>query len=72
MSSTRNLIDVKDAARMLGLARSTLYEWARFRRVPHIRLGDRLLFDPADLQAFVRRRRVPSLEDFSRRGSDGK
>ncbi len=72
MSSTRNLIDVKDAARMLGLARSTLYEWARFRRVPHIRLGDRLLFDPADLQAFVQRRRVPSFEDFSRRGSDGK
>jgi len=57
-NSTRTLIDVKDAARALGLSCSTLYEWARFRRVPHVRLGDRLLFDPHDLEAFVQQRKV--------------
>ncbi len=63
MNSSGDLVHIKDAARMLGLAVSTLYGWVRDRRIPCVRLGDRLLFDPADLQAFVESQRVP--------GSDG-
>jgi excisionase family DNA binding protein len=59
MNSNGDLVHIKDAARMLGLAVSTLYGWARDRRITYVRLGDRLLFDPADLQAFVERQRVP-------------
>ena len=62
ISSPRTLIDVKDAASILRLSCSTLYEWARLRRVPHVRLGDRLLFDPHDLEAFVEQRKVGPVE----------
>lgn len=40
------LVNVTEMATRLGVSRSSLYVLARQRRIPHIKVGDRVLFDP--------------------------
>lgn len=48
------LLDAKEAARLLKVPRSTLYELVRSRGLPHVRIGDRgLRFTRADLARWV-------------------
>lgn len=48
------LLDARQAARLLGVPRSTLYELVRSRGLPHVRVGDRALrFTRTDLAAWV-------------------
>lgn len=48
------LLDANDAARLLRIPRSTLYELVRSRGLPHVRIGDRgLRFTRADLENWV-------------------
>ena len=48
------LLDANEAARLLRVPRSTLYELVRSRRLPHVRIGDRgLRFTRSDLQDWV-------------------
>ena len=54
-----DLINIDQAAKRLGLAKQTLYNWATLRRGPkYVRIGRRRLYDPADLQEFIDNRRV--------------
>ncbi len=52
------LLGVKEAAQRLGLSFWTLYAWARTGRLPSIQLGRRRLFDPCDLEGFIKQHRV--------------
>ena len=55
----QELITYEEAAEMLGLAKGTVYAMVHQNRLPHIRLGRRLVrFDPAALRAFVDAHRV--------------
>lgn len=48
------LLDANEAAKLLKVPRSTLYELVRSRGLPHIRLGRRSLrFDRQDLARWV-------------------
>jgi len=47
------LLNVGEAASLLRLSRHTLYRWVFKGRVPTVRLGRRLLFDPDALRAWV-------------------
>ncbi len=48
------LLDANEAARLLQVPRSTLYELVRSRRLPHVRIGDRgLRFTRAGLEDWV-------------------
>jgi excisionase family DNA binding protein len=48
------LLTSDEAARLLRVPRSTLYELVRSRGLPHVRIGDRALrFTRADLEAWV-------------------
>lgn len=48
------LLDARDAARLLRVPRSTLYELVRSRGLPHVRIGQRgLRFLRADLARWV-------------------
>jgi excisionase family DNA binding protein len=51
---------LKPAARYIGddLSPHTLRSWAREGRIPYYRVGRRLFFAKADLDAFLRRHRV--------------
>jgi len=52
------LLTADDAAELLRVRRSTVYELARSRRLPHIRVGRRILFVRSDLAAWILANRV--------------
>jgi excisionase family DNA binding protein len=52
------LLTADDAAALLRVRRSTVYELARTRRLPHVRVGRRILFVRSDLSAWVAANRV--------------
>jgi excisionase family DNA binding protein len=57
--SDKPLITYQEAARILGLPRGTLYALVHQNRIPHIRLGKRLVrFDENRLREFVDAHRV--------------
>lgn len=48
------LLTADEAARLLHVPRSTLYELVRSRGLPHVRIGDRALrFVRRDLEAWI-------------------
>jgi excisionase family DNA binding protein len=56
-----------EAAQRLGVSPHTLRTWAVYQhRVPFLRLGRRLLFSLADLEAFERASRVEARPNFGR------
>ena len=52
------LLTADDAAELLRVRRSTVYELARNRRLPHVKVGRRVLFVRADLAAWIVTNRV--------------
>lgn len=49
------LIDAKQASKMLGLRLPRLYELTRLKRIPFVRFGERQIrFDPEILQDWVK------------------
>ncbi len=49
----KRLISVEDAARYLGVQKSTIYSWAWRRKIPSVKMGRRLLFDREDLDRMI-------------------
>ena len=47
------LLSVREASSRLGISVFTLRMWLRQGRLPHIRLGRRVLLRPDDVDAFV-------------------
>lgn len=54
------LVDVNEAARMVGSTHWTLRKLAAAGRIASHRVGSRLMFSPADLQKFVLAHRRPA------------
>ena len=52
-SLTEPLLDAKEAAQLLHVPRSTLYELVRSRHLPHVRVGRGLRFTRLDLAHWV-------------------
>jgi excisionase family DNA binding protein len=47
------LLDANEAARLLKVPRSTLYELVRSRGLPHVKVGRALRFTRADLATWI-------------------
>ncbi len=47
------LINVTEAAEWLGVTSQTLYKMVSHRRVPYVKVGGALKFDPEKLQAWI-------------------
>ncbi|WP_319561796.1 helix-turn-helix domain-containing protein [Marispirochaeta sp.] len=54
------LIDYAAAAERTGVKPQTLRAWVSQRRIPHIKLGRRCLFDSEELDRWIDERRVPA------------
>jgi len=50
---TEPLLDANEAARLLKVPRSTLYELVRSRGLPHVRVGRALRFTRPDLTRWI-------------------
>lgn len=52
--TTESLMTADEAARLLHVPRSTVYELVRSRGLPHVRIGDRgLRFTHSDLGSWI-------------------
>jgi len=49
----KRLVNVEDAAKYLGVQKSTIYSWAWRRKIPSVKMGRRLLFDQEDLDRII-------------------
>jgi len=49
------LVPVRDAAKRLGISERTLWTLTDAGEIPVVRIGRRVLYDLADLRAFVER-----------------
>lgn len=47
------LLTIREAAQYLAVSVSTLYGWVWQQRIPFIKIGRALRFDPHDLAAFI-------------------
>lgn len=64
-TSAKGMWSVQETALRTGLSRHTIYAWVHQRRIPHAKLGRRVLFDPREIGQWLEGCKVrPS-------GSDG-
>jgi excisionase family DNA binding protein len=56
------LCDIATAAERTCLSKSTIYKAVMNRRIPFIKLGGKLLFDPDVLDAWIRENSHPPAE----------
>jgi excisionase family DNA binding protein len=49
-----NLIDINELARRLSIPKGTLYNWVYLRRIPFVKLGRALRFNPKEIERIVR------------------
>ena len=47
------LLSIKDASDLLGLKCSTLYKYICAKKIPYVKLGMRVLFDPEKLRSWI-------------------
>jgi excisionase family DNA binding protein len=52
------LLDAKQAGRLLGIPRSSVYDYAKRGELPHLKIGRHLKFIRGDLERAVVERRV--------------
>jgi len=52
------LISVKEAAKLLNISVHTLYSWVSEKRIPSVKMGRRVAFDPEDLEAWVNKNKI--------------
>jgi excisionase family DNA binding protein len=58
-------VGLKDAARLLGISDRTLWGMAKRGEVPHVKLGGRLVFRVATLDAWLHEREKPRAYEWS-------
>ena len=56
------LLNVTEAAAMLGLKPSTLYQWAYERRIAYVKIGGALRFRLSALEKLIAKSEVPALK----------
>ena len=62
------LLDVNEAAAMLGLKRATLYDWAYERRIPVVKLfGSALRFRLSTIEKLIADSERPALRSVNNR-----
>jgi len=61
LTGTPDFIGYRQAAALLGVPVGTLYCWTHQRRIPHVRLGKRLVrFERQKLLQFLQEHEVPA------------
>ncbi len=48
-TSAKGMLSVQETALRTGLSRHTIYAWVHQRRIPHAKVGRRVLFEPTEI-----------------------
>ena len=59
----RKLIPFKEGMARLGMTIHVGRKWIRERRLPHFRMGSRIMLDEGDIERFIESNRVPSRDE---------
>jgi len=59
--------NVEETAEAIGVSPHTIRAWLRQRRLSYLKLGRRVLVDPADVQRFLDANRIEAVS-FDRKG----
>ena len=51
-------LSIDEAAKLLGVKRSTVYAWTHRREIPHYKVGKHLRFVPDELDSWIQSKRV--------------
>ena len=57
-TTTARFLDIQETARHLGVSTTTLYKWVNQRKIPYIKLGRLVKFDPLKLEEWIRQQTV--------------
>jgi excisionase family DNA binding protein len=58
-------VDVTQAAKLIGISPSKLYQLVASHQIAHYRIGGKIVFDESDLAAFRSSCRVPAIQRSS-------
>ena len=53
-----NLISVKTVSEMLGIAPKTIHNWVYLRKIPYMKVGQKVMFRPKSLKAWLNRKEI--------------
>ena len=59
--SPRLLWNLRESAKAIGVSGKTLQTWAKRGKVPCVRIGSRVLYDPQDLQRWIEKLKTGSI-----------
>jgi excisionase family DNA binding protein len=57
------LMSVDQISTILGVARTTIYEWCSERQIPFLKIGSRTMFDPEEIGRWLDMRRKAETPD---------
>lgn len=63
---SESLLDIAGLSKRLGIPRNTLYDWVAFGRIPYLKLGKLIRFEPRAIEDWIALHRAPSRENPSR------
>jgi len=58
VSPSIRLIDIQEASKITGVSIPTLYKWVSQRKIPHIKMGRLVKFDPLKLDEWIKQQTV--------------
>jgi excisionase family DNA binding protein len=58
MTNTRPLLTIQQASQITGVSIPTLYKWVSQRKIPYIKMGRLVKFDPLKLEEWIKQQTV--------------
>ncbi len=58
MTNSKHLLTIQQAAQITGISTTTLYKWVSQRKIPYIKMGRLVKFDPLKLEEWIKQQTV--------------
>jgi excisionase family DNA binding protein len=62
--TSKILLNIRELSGLTGLAVPTIYEYVSMRKIPHVKIGKRVLFDRGEIDKWIEALKVPAAEPF--------